>query len=307
MNWIILVIATILIDSIIIFTDNYISDYYFKGRGAVSQKVFLTFIQIITGIIILLIFGINFSNTNFSTIITFISSGLIISFANIFYYKALELDNSTNFGIFVQVAPILYLLLGCIFFKETLTWSQILASIIILLAPILIVFTTRKRSRKIRIQAIIYTFICVLFNACANMVFVKSNNSDLGFATELALVFLGSGIGNIIILLLKPRWRHRFFTILKTSHKKVLLPLSASAILDIVKDFTYRGALVLAPTVALASATSDSAEPIVIFFMGLLLTLIWPKFGRENLNRKSIITHLIATILVVTGIILLQL
>ena len=72
------------------------------------------------------------------------------------------------------------------------------------------------------------------------------------------------------------------------------------------KEFTYRAALATAPTVAMASVASDSSEPIVIFFMGLLLTLLWPKFGREKLDKKSIIVHLVATALVVTGIIILQ-
>ena len=108
-------------------------------------------------------------------------------------------------------------------------------------------------------------------------------------------------------MLAKPSWRRRFRSVVKSSRKKVLTPLSIDFILNLIKDFTYRSALVLAPSIALASAASDSAEPIVIFFMGLLFTLIWPKFGREKLNRKSVIVHLIATILVVAGIILIQL
>ena len=56
----------------------------------------------------------------------------------------------------------------------------------------------------------------------------------------------------------------------------------------------------------MASVASDAVEPIVIFFLGLLLTLIWPKFGREKMDRKTIIVHLVATILVVVGIVLMQ-
>ena len=86
----------------------------------------------------------------------------------------------------------------------------------------------------------------------------------------------------------------------------MLRPLSINCLVRVVQQFAYRGALIAAPTVAIASVASDSAEPIVIFFMGLLLTLIWPKFGREKLQRKTVLVHLIATILVVVGIILLQ-
>ena len=307
MSWIIFVIITVLLASIVIYIDNYVSDFYFKGRGAASQKFFFAFTYIITAIILLLIFGIDFGISEPFRLLAIFASGLITSVAGIFYYKALEIDNSTNLGIFIQLAPILYLILGWMFSGDSISFLQMMASIVILLAPILIIMTARKNSRKIRIRAIFFTFLYVLIAVAGNFIFAKSNSTDINFATEIALVFLGKGIGNVIIMLAKPRWRRRFISVVRSSRKKVLIPLSISAVLNIIKDFCYRSALVLAPTIALASATSDSAQPIVIFFMGLLLTLIWPKFGRENLNRKSVIVHLIATILVVTGIILLQL
>jgi hypothetical protein len=307
MSWIIFVIIAVLFTSIIIFIDNYTSDYFFKGRGAASQKYFFAFTYIIAALIMLTIFGIDFSISDPLIYIAIFVSGLIAAFAGIFYYKALEIDDSTNLGIFIQLAPIIYLILGWMFSGDPISLLQIVASIIILIAPILIILTARKKSRKVRIKAILLTFLYVLIAVLGNFIFAKSNKIEANFATEIALVFLGKGIGNAIIILTKSKWRRRFFTVIKQSHKKALVPMSFSAVLNIIKDFAYRSALVLAPSIALASATSDSATPIVIFFMGLLLTLIWPKFGRENLTRKSVVVHLIATILVVTGIILLQL
>ena len=40
MTWLILVIITVFVDAMRIFIDNYVSDVYFKGRGAASQKIF---------------------------------------------------------------------------------------------------------------------------------------------------------------------------------------------------------------------------------------------------------------------------
>ena len=307
MSWIIFVIIAVITTATVIFIDNYISDYYFKGRGAASQKYFFTYSYIIAGLISLLIFGINFSTVSPLILIAFFSSGLIISFANIFYYRALEIDNSTNLGIFIQLAPILYLVLGWMFFGDSISPLQLVAFVVILLAPLLIILTARKRSRKVKIRAVLFTFLYVLIGVSGNLLFAKFNTADLNFGTELALVFLGKGIGNAIIMLSKPSWRRRFRSVAKSSRRKIFVPLSIDFVLNLIKDFTYRSALVLAPSIALASAASDSAEPIVIFFMGLLLTLIWPQFGREKLDRKSVIVHLIATILVVTGIILIQL
>ena len=222
------------------------------------------------------------------------------------YYRALELDDSTNIGIFTQLSPVLYLIFGWFLLDQSFSPIQLLAFFIILSAPFLIVLTTRKRSRKIKIRAVFYAFLYVFIAVMGNVLFVKVSNSEQNFVTTIALVLLGTGIANLSIVLTMPKLRKRFKEVNKKSHHKVLRPLFVNGIVRVVQQFTYRGALIAAPTVAVASVASDSAEPIVIFFMGLLLTLIWPKFGREKLERKTVLMHLIATVLVVVGIVLLQ-
>ena len=306
MEWIIFVIIAVISQSTIIFADNYSSDVYFKGSGAASQKIFFAIAQPILSLILLAIFGIDFGATSPLAITLFIFSGFIISISSIFYYRALELDDSTNLGIFIQLAPVLYLIFGWAFLGESISVLQFIAFFVILAAPILIVLTSRKGSRRTKLRAVAFAFLYVLISVIGNLIFVKENSTPLSFGTELALVFIGKGLGNAVIMLFTPKWRRRFRFVMKSSHHKVLRPLTVSFIFNGIKDFAYRFALVSAPSVAIASAASDSSLPIVIFFMGILLTLIWPKFGREKLNRKSIIIHLVATTLVVTGIILMQ-
>ncbi|MBO4276380.1 EamA family transporter [Candidatus Saccharibacteria bacterium] len=306
MNWLVLVLITVIFDSTRIFIDNYISDYYFKGREAVSQKLFYGYTFIILALILMLATGVDFSN--FTPLVLFFLSGIMHSFAGIPYYRALELDDSTNLGIFIQLAPVIYLIMGWFFLGETFSILQLVAFLIILSGPLLIVMTTRKRSRKVKIKAVFFAFLYVLIAVSANVLFVKENNltENLSFFTEMAFVFLGKGIGNLIIMYAMPKWRRRFISIVKSSRKKVFRPLISSCVFGVTKDFTYRAALFMAPSVALASAASDSTTPIMIFFMGIVLTILWPNFGREKLNRKSVLIHLIATVLVVAGIILIQ-
>lgn len=306
MNWLILVAIAVLFDSARIYIDNYISDFYFKGREAVSQKLFFGYAFVVVSILLAVIFGIDFSVAPASTFWLLFLAGVLSSVAGIPYYRTLELDNSTNLGIFIQTAPILYLVLGWLFLGETISPSQLVAFLIILAAPITIILTTQKRSRKVKLRAVFYAFLYVLISVSGNLIFVKENASDLSFPIEMSLLFMGKGVGNLIIMAVCRKWTRRFKNVYHSSHKKVLKPLFSTLSFSLVKDFAYRSALVLAPSVAIASATSDSTEPIVIFFMGIILTLIWPNFGREKLNRKNVIVHLAATVLVVIGIIILQ-
>ena len=306
MMWLLFVgIATIL-DAIRIFIDNYSSDVYFKGRSAVSQKVVYGYMFLVSALILCIVTGFSFNADHVFQYSIFIVSGLLSGIAGIPYYKALELDDSTNIGIFTQLAPVIYLILGWFILDETFVPIQLLAFAVIMLAPLLIVVTTKKRSRKIKVKAVIYAFLYVLIATIGNIIYVKESLPEINYFTSMIFVFIGKGISDLIIFYSHPKWRRRFRQVMKTSRKKVLRPILTNSVVGFVKDLTYRYGLIVAPSIALASAASDSVEPIVIFFLGIVLTLIWPKFGREKLDKKSVFVHLVATALVVIGIILHQ-
>jgi uncharacterized membrane protein len=306
MNWILLITTATFLDSTRIFIDNYVSDVYFKKRSAVGQKIFYGLTSLITAVIILAITNFSFNEADFGAIGLVLLSGLLSVLSSIPYIKALEVDDSINLGIFIQLAPILYLVFGWFFFGEAFSPIQLIAFAIILSAPLLIIFSTRKKSRHIKFKAILYAFSYVFIAVIGNLVYVKASTGNIDFVHSIAFLLLGRGIGYTVIMSAVPKWRKRFYSVVKSSKFKVLIPMLVNHLIGLAKDFTYRGGLIAAPAVAVASAASDSVEPIMIFFMGIVLTLIWPKFGREKLNRKSVIIHLIAIILVVTGIVLLN-
>ncbi|MBQ7202306.1 DMT family transporter [Candidatus Saccharibacteria bacterium] len=307
MSWLILVVIAVFTDAMRIFADNYITDYYFKGRGSVSQKYFYGWFFIALAGLMAIIFPVDFNANSFHLIGLLFLAGCLNSLAGVPYYRAIEIEDTTNVSIFVQLAPIVYLIFGWFLLGESFSPHQLLGFAVILAGPFLIIATTRKKSRKIKIKAALEAALYVIISVIANIIFVKSSEATpMSFIHDMIFIFLGKGVGNLIICAFMPKWPKRFKEVVKKTRSKMLRPLIVNAIIGITKDFTYRAALTLAPAVAIASVATDSATPIVIFFLGILLTIIWPNFGREKLNRKTVLVHLIATILVVSGIIILQ-
>ena len=306
MMWLLLIVVDVLADSTRIFIDNYISDYYYKGKEAVAQKLFYGYAYLIIALIAAFAFGFNLETIVFSSAILVFLAGVISSLGGIPYYRALEIENSTSLGIFLQLSPVLYLIAGWFLLGESFSPIQLVAFLIIISAPILIVTTARKKSRHLEIKAVLCTLVYVLAYVSSSLIFVKETMNGLSIVNAIILILLGKGVGNISIIYCRPKWRKRYYYVMNQSKRKVVRPMLVNSILGVVADFTYRTALATAPAVALASAISDSSEPIVIFFMGIILTLIWPKFGREKLNKKTVLVHLIATILVVIGVAILQ-
>ena len=306
MNWLILVAITVLLDPFRIYIDNYVADVYFKKRQAVAQKFFYGCIYVVTAIVALIIMRFNFFEADLGNIGLLLLAGALCSFAGIPYFRALELDDSTNIGIFIQLAPVMYLILGWLFLGETFSPIQLLSFAIIISAPLLIVFTAKKRSRKVKLRAVFFAFLYVVISVIGNLLFVKVDAREGNILHEIVFFVMGKGLMNCLTICCWPKWRRRFRYVLKTSHGKMLRPMVINFLIGITTDFTYRTALAIAPTVALASATSDAVEPISIFFIGILLSIIWPKFGREKLDKKTVIVHLVATIIVAIGVILQQ-
>lgn len=306
MNWIIFVIVYLLIDSMRIFLDNYISDVYYKGKGSASQKIFHGAIQVAVALVALLFAGPSLLDAPWLTLLLLFLSGFIVSFGGIPYYKALELDDSTNLGIFMQLSPVLYLILGWLFLGQSISPIQFGAFAIIVAAPILILKTTNRRSKKLKLHALFYAFLYVLITVVSNLIFVKESGSGLNFLTQFAIFFLGKGASSLIVIPCNKKWRKRFRYVMRRYPRKIPRLLLTNSTLGILADIVYRMALATAPSVAIASAASDSVEPIVIFFMGIILTVLAPKFGREKLGKKSVMVHLGATVLVVIGVALIQ-
>ena len=102
MNWLVVLAIAVVSDALRIFIDNYISDVYFKEKGAVSQKIVSGIVTPILGIIILIVTGFNFTEIPPVALTLLLMSGVLGSLAGIPYYKALEIDDSTNIGIFFQ-------------------------------------------------------------------------------------------------------------------------------------------------------------------------------------------------------------
>lgn len=304
--WIILVAVAVFCDATATFMDNYITDVYFKGRQAMAQKIFFGVAYIIIAALFLIFSGIDFASLALGTVGILILAGIVNGLSDIPYYSAIEISTATEVGIFFQLSPVFYLIAGFLFLNETISLMQFAAFSLILLAPILIIIFTRKRSRKIKIKAAIYVILYILIDVISNMVFLTTDAESLDVYQEIAFLMLGKGIANTLVILCWPKMRRRWNSVMKSSKGRVLRPLTVDLVLFLGYDFLYRLALATAPVVALASVACDATEPIVIFFLGLLFTWISPKFGREEMKKKTILVHLVATVLVVAGILMLQ-
>ena len=306
MNWILLCILVAFIYSIVAFFDNYITDVIFRGKMPQSIKVFNIVFYSSVAAFIALVFGIEPIPAKIA--ILALASGAIHSLASIPYYLALRNEESTTAAIYFQLIPILCFFADIFILGRTITAQQIVAFVVILMAPVAILFAQKSRSKKTHNKKIQSDLLLVgyVFIASISTILFSHISSDGHNSWSLFFWYiLGRFAFDTCCTILMPSWRKNVKQILKRKPFRTFAIIYGSGILYVIGDFIFRYTLSLTNS-SFASAVANASELILTFMLGIILTLIWPKFGREKLDKRNILAHLVAVILVVISIILIQ-
>lgn len=311
--WLVITIICALLGAVAGFFDNALVDNYFNGRRPQIQKCFFGPIYAVISISIFIIYPIFFDVPSFSLSSAFFIalSGVILSLSSIPYYLALKYENTTGTVIFSQLAPVFLLILGALFLGQHISHIQLIAFFILLSAPLLIVLSTRKRGKKVENKAALLILVHLIIYAFSYISFLLAERGDgmgekeMPMVMAVAFLLSGRAVFDIVLCLIFKKWRKDYSRVLKKSKYKVLIPLFASAALWITQDALMRYAMLLGQ-VAVISAIENVIKLLATFLFGLVFTIVWPKFGREKLDKRTVIVHFVATLIAVCGIVLVE-
>ena len=306
MIWLILTGAATVLSSLYGFLDNFITDTIFKGRHAQAQKIFFGGAYLLTALIIFLLFEVQ--SVPILVALFLALSGLIASLSSIPYYLALSKDDTTNVTLLEQFSPIFYLIFGRFILGEQIGGGQLAAFLIVLAAPLLIILSSKKRSKGNLVKTAGFVMVQVSIAALAHTMTAKFG-AGVTPETMLFYLFIGKGIGDIAAIVVVKKWRERWLHIWhkNSTSPKFWLTMVIDHLLYVGYDACYFTALILAPTIAIAPAIIKTAKPILVFIFGIIFSILWPNFGREKINRRAVSVRLIATTLAVVGVVLMQL
>ena len=302
MLWLILAILVALAWALGAFIDNYNTDVNFKGRLPQGQKVFGAIAYTLTAAVIAIFWPI--LPLDILPILLLILSGVLSAVASIPYYNALKSENATGATIFIQLAPVLYLIAGWAFLGQEIQPLEIFAFLVVLAAPIVVIASTGKRQKRLEFWAAGLLLLYLLFSVGSNVLFLEVKG-DGDFVTAFFWFIVGKAIADIVLIAMFKKWRTRFFNVLKVRKGKFLTALIVNQGVYTFAEVAYRTALTLGP-VAIVSVVANASMMIITFVLGIILTLVWPNFGREKLKKRSVLAHLVATVLAVIGIVMLQ-
>lgn len=285
---------------------NHIDKFMINGidESGSSLKTLMIFSTLIAGVVISPIwlivskFSVSINIFSFTTIII---SSLVYILATYFYFIALDKNDASVVVVMFQMIPVFSYILALIFFKENLTVSQIIGSIIIILSAIIISFDFEEKNSKSKFKALLlmtlsslcYAIYFVLFDVAIRH---DSYNSCI-FWYQFGLLLIG------IVLICIKSYRNTFIKAVKNNGKIYLSLNITNEVLNLIANFLVNFATITIP-IAMANVL-NGFQGAFVFILGIIGMRFLPKYFKESLNKKVVIQKVSCIVLSVIGLVVL--
>lgn len=151
-------------------------------------------------------------------------------------------------------------------------------------------------------RLIILMLSCALAIALSSLIFKFFAVRD-EFWTTTFWNFAGQALFGVILMLIAKN-RRQFIKMIRDNTRVVLYVSGSNELINLGGNLGLRYALLFAP-LGIVQAISSTTSFFVLFF-GVVLSLLFPKLGRENIGFANLFQKITAIILVVAGVLLIS-
>ena len=281
--------------------DKYLVDRYFHDSDTAVLMLFTAFL----GVALLpLIWWIEpaLLRPSLTAIAVMTASGVLYMGAILFYLRAIQSEEASVVAPLFQASTLFTFLLGYLFLREGLAIAQLLGVGLIICGALSLSFRRGPKAKKFK-SGLIALMLGATFVMSLSTVLFKFFAIRDDFWTTTFWTFVGEGLFGVLLLLV-PGYRRQFADMFRQNPGAVIGVNAANEVINLGGGLSVRYASLLAP-VALVSAIS-STTTFFVFFFGILLTLFFPKFGREDLSAGNLVRKGVGALLITGGVVLIE-
>ena len=285
---------------------NHIDKFMITGidESKNSIKVLIVFSTFVAGLVltplwlILSHFDIAISTIS---LISIFGGSLTYVIAVILYFKAMEENDTSIIVVMFQMIPVFSYILALILFKENLTSHQIIGSLFILLSAIIISFDFNEKSNKKKFKALVLmtlsSFLYALYFILFDIGIRNSSYYSCAFWYQIGFLIIG------VTLLCLKTFRVPFINAIKRNGKRYLTLNITNETINLIANLLVNFANVTIP-IALVNVL-NGFQGAFVFTLGILGTIFFPKYIKEDLSRNVVIQKIVCIILGIIGLIIL--
>lgn len=296
MNWIFIAVSAHFFWALV-----NIGDKYIVGHRVKNPYVYLVWLTMFGIISIVFIPFIDFIIPDARTMIFLVIGSLFYFFGGLPYIRAMQLEEPTRINIWWNLIPLFGLLLGFLFFDERLTYTQIIAFVLLMLGAFVASFHARGRTvrfSKAFVLMIIATFSFAIYGVAFNQA-AKEVSFLVGFVWVHLIMFFAT-----FTLFISKKFRTGFRYELSKVNKKTAYVIVGISLVDHLGILMNQWALTYA-SAALVYAFEGS-QVIFVFVIATIISLFFPHVVKEDLDKRNVLLKLAAITLMILGAVILS-
>jgi drug/metabolite transporter (DMT)-like permease len=281
--------------------DKYLVDRYFRHADTTVLMVFTALLSLVFLPPIALLDSAVFK-LGLGAIAVMTLSGILYMGAMLFYLRAIQREEASVVAALFQASTLFTFLLGWLFLGEKLGWAKGAGCAAIVLGALVLSQGRKFSLKKFKLRLVLLMLAATFVLALSSVLFKFFAVAD-DYWTTIFWNFLGEALFGMVILLV-PRFRRQFFHLFKMHPGAVLGVNMANELINLGGGLGVRYAMLSAP-VAVVSAISATTT-FFVFAFGILLTLLAPRLGHEDLSARNLIQKAVGAILITAGVVLVE-
>lgn len=302
MNWFLIALISPIANAFVNHFDKYLIARFIKGSGVGSLILFSALFSVVLLPILYFINTDLFTGVNLVRAVVLILSGCILTLAILFYLYALQDEEASIIVALSQLVPVFGFIFSYFILGETISNREIIAAgLIIVGGSILSVEYSGWKSQfkwKMALLMIFATYCYAL-----SIVMFKAASLNENFIDSLFWTMLGKVVFGIVLFFGVKHYRYQFLQLLKSNRNAIIGLNVLNEIIGLVAEVSLVFAVLLAPVFLVQSVSG--LQPLFVFIFGVVLTLLFPKFVNESLQKKDLIQKILGIIVVTIGVYLL--
>lgn len=281
--------------------DKYLVDKYFQHSDTAVLMVFTAFLGVFA-LPVIWLFAPRVLSLSPLAMGVMTVSGIFYMGAMLFYLRAIQSEEASVVAPLFQANTLFTFLLGVVLLHEVPRWPQIIGASLILAGALGLSLDRNLHLSSFKPRLVLLMLGATFVLALSTVVFKFFAVHDEFWSTTF-FTFVGEGLFGAAILAM-PRYRRQFLTLFRRDPGAVIGVNAANELINLGGGLGVRYASLLAP-VALVSAISATTT-FFVFLFGILLTLFFPRFGREDLSPRNVIQKAAGGLLIMGGVALVE-
>jgi drug/metabolite transporter (DMT)-like permease len=283
--------------AISVHLDKYLVERFFKESNVAVLLVFTA----LAGVLLLPFiwyYEPSVMSPSAGSIALIMLAGIFYMTAMLLYLRALQSDEASVVAPFFQAGPLFGYVLAYVVLGETLTRQQMAGGAMIIVGALIVSIRFGQSMKMFKARLAVRMLACGFIMALASLIF-KVFAIRVEFWTTTFWMFVGEGFFGMALLMI-PAFRRQFMTLARANTAALLSINASNELFNLGGGLGNRYALLFAPLSIVQAIGSTTT--LFVFAFGVLLSVFFPRLGRENLSGRELAQKGIAAIIVAAGV-----